>query len=539
MAFVVHEMASAWLANPEVHANAMLEAAVANALLQLKANLFMALERHKNVRGELGGALFQANRTYAAAARKAANNKDGLEGLLELEDSVLWREKIERQFLSGEFISAPGAAVIFERDFRELYILGDDTVLDYSLINYQPPDRGLIGASKGLRYVGIKLAAGSLSLFDLGAAQVIEDLCRPLVRTYSSPPGAPDRQRQVELVLPDSFKEKVDLESLAQRVYDRVVAPFEPLGKSLVFSPDGMLAAVPFHALINNKRYLIEEKNIAYCHSMLQRESLTARQSSSLLGSPPPIEKVAVILGNPNYDEMHLPSLPGTGIEVTEVAALLINQKFKDGTKVYDGVRTHTGAQATASQLLEIEQPTIVHIAAHGTFDKKQTRIFTDPTPTLGRYYRRSQRMGSEPLTALDNSLLHSTLVLAKDIEAEDDPANGSILTALELASLNLTHCNVVVLSACETGAGAAESGAGVLGFQYALQACFARGGLLSLWKVLDRETSAFMIDFYQNAAGRNFKAAYLATLRKHCRRDGKRVHPYYWAAFVFMDQTY
>jgi CHAT domain-containing protein len=97
----------------------------------------------------------------------------------------------------------------------------------------------------------------------------------------------------------------------------------------------------------------------------------------------------------------------------------------------------------------------------------------------------------------------------------------------------------VVVLSACETGVGVTEYGAGVLGFQYGLQGCFARAGLLSPWKVLDRETSAFMIDSYGSFVKQNLKAGYQATVRKHCRRDGKRVHPYYWAAFVLLEQEY
>lgn len=68
----------------------------------------------------------------------------------------------------------------------------------------------------------------------------------------------------------------------------------------------------------------------------------------------------------------------------------------------------------------------------------------------------------------------------------------------------------------------------------------FSKTGLLSLWKVLDQETSAFMIDFYRSFLDRDsVKAGYLATVRTHCRRNEQRVHPYYWAAFVFLDQEY
>jgi hypothetical protein len=50
------------------------------------------------------------------------------------------------------------------------------------------------------------------------------------------------------------------------------------------------------------------------------------------------------------------------------------------------------------------------------------------------------------------------------------------------------------------------------------------------------------MTDFYR--ALLRFKeeriaASYLSTLRHYCRRDGERVHPYYWAPFIFIDGEY
>lgn len=148
--------------------------------------------------------------------------------------------------------------------------------------------------------------------------------------------------------------------------------------------------------------------------------------------------------------------------------------------------------------------------------------------------------MGASPLAELDNFLAQSILVPSEDSEAGGDPTHGGVLTALELASLNLVGCHVVVLSACETGLGVTEHGAGVLGFQYALQASFAKAGLLSLWKVLDQETGSFMIDFYRTFLDReSVKAGYLTSVLKHCRRNEQRVYPYYWAASVLLDQEY
>ena len=213
---------------------------------------------------------------------------------------------------------------------------------------------------------------------------------------------------------------------------------------------------------------------------------------------------------------------------------------FREGVNVFDEVHVHTGRQATVAKLLDVPWPRVLHIAAHGDFDSSHTRLFADQPASADGSYRRWEEMGAQPLTALDNALLNSTLMLAEDPASGGDPVASAVLTALELASLNLIGCHVVVLSACETGAGVTEYGAGVLGFQYALLASFTRTGLLSLWNVPDRETASFMVDFYRNFLGRHSPSeGYMDTVRTHCRRSGQRVHPYYWAAFVLLDQEY
>ena len=87
----------------------------------------------------------------------------------------------------------------------------------------------------------------------------------------------------------------------------------------------------------------------------------------------------------------------------------------------------------------------------------------------------------SEPATATERARL-------------DD----GILTALEVAELNLSGTELVVLSACETGLGRAAGGEGLLGLQR-LPGCGARTVVASLWKVDDEATRELMAEFYAN----------------------------------------
>jgi CHAT domain-containing protein len=93
------------------------------------------------------------------------------------------------------------------------------------------------------------------------------------------------------------------------------------------------------------------------------------------------------------------------------------------------------------------------------------------------------------------NPLLLSKLVLAG---ANHSPEKG-ILTAEEIADLDLRGMELVVLSACETGLGRVAAGEGVLGLQRAFQAAGARTLVTSLWSINDAATSVLMEEFYAN----------------------------------------
>jgi CHAT domain-containing protein len=136
----------------------------------------------------------------------------------------------------------------------------------------------------------------------------------------------------------------------------------------------------------------------------------------------------------------------------------------------------------------------------------------------------------------------------------EDD----GILTAEEIGALNLTGCELVVLSACETGLGKVAGGEGLLGLQRSFQAAGAKTLVSSLWKVDDAATEALMTEFYRNLwekkqgkmeALRNAQLAMLNRYELSTRKlkprgadpvkedvqaaGAKRLPPYYWAAFV------
>jgi CHAT domain-containing protein/tetratricopeptide (TPR) repeat protein len=580
MVVVIHEMASVWLDIADQNLRAATELDVALTLLQIKVNLFVAVEKSKNVKNpDITDRIFTANRSYAVAARKLTASAD--EGvLLELEAALLEREQLEKidlpyaenqllppaeiaqlflglpqdsSTLSNQFALKAAVIATMVGDIRQL--VGPQQIfVDYSLIDYRPPHEGRQGPSQGHRYLATAVTKSDFRVRDLGDATEIDAKCEAFVAACSKAGSLPSMldqkqpaSRHFEADDPDQDVGRGEIDRLSAELYDRIVAPLEPLAPSLTVSPDGLLTAVPFHALVHHDRWLIEDTHITYCHSLHLLENLFTRQYVPERRHLPPARRVALLIGDPDYDGTTFERLPGTAIEIASVKGLLTTARFPDGDgqegeRVFNEVRVHTGADATASRLLAEPIPRMLHIAAHGGVLRKPISSFAERTMRFGEYYRAWDEVGAAPMTELDDGLLRCELRLAQQEGGGDDPARGAALTALELSSLNLLGCHLVVLSACETGAGVPLHGAGALGFQYAVQSTFARAGLVSLWKVLDRETAVFMTDFYQHLLRfeeRKMASSYMDTARRYCRRDGQRVHPYYWAAFLFIDGEY
>ena len=74
------------------------------------------------------------------------------------------------------------------------------------------------------------------------------------------------------------------------------------------------------------------------------------------------------------------------------------------------------------------------------------------------------------------------------------------IVTAYEVSTtMYLPNTKLVVLSACETALGDIQGSEGVYGLQRAFKMAGVKNLVMSLWKVPDAETSAFMQAFYSN----------------------------------------
>lgn len=194
--------------------------------------------------------------------------------------------------------------------------------------------------------------------------------------------------------------------------------------------------------------------------------------------------------------------------------------------------KLETGNEESFKALSGKKTP-IIHLATHGFFYKDEeakTKPFFETLDMNKNNY------------ALDNSLKRSGLILAGAQKAwlgEPIPDNveDGVLLAEEIATMDLTGTDLVVLSACETGLGEITS-EGVFGLQRAFKKAGVQTLIMSLWKVDDNATSLFMRTFYKQWLGWKSKHAAFLDAQAAVRecKESDYSNPYYWASFIMLD---
>lgn len=330
--------------------------------------------------------------------------------------------------------------------------------------------------------------------------------------------------------------------SLRQLVWDGLVPHLQGAARVLIV-PDGTLHLLNFGALpADDGKYLVETGPlVAYLSAerdLVRKVDATPGDGLLALGAPAFDERAAsgqrvakqiwAFRGQRSecdvFDSLRFESLPASGAEAEKVAALWGAEG--GGKATVDVLR----GPAASEDAFKARAPgrRVVHLATHAFLLDARCPSVLDQGTRGG-----SREMGENPL-------LLSGLVFAGANNRATSGADeeDGILTAEEVAAMDLSSVEWAVLSGCDTGVGRLRAGEGVMGLRRAFQIAGARTVITSLWPVDDATTLTWMTRLY---AGRfkerlstpaAVRSASLGILRAR-RAAGGSTHPYYWAGFV------
>lgn len=112
----------------------------------------------------------------------------------------------------------------------------------------------------------------------------------------------------------------------------------------------------------------------------------------------------------------------------------------------------------------------------------------------------------------------------------------GGVLTANNIARLDLIGTEMVVLSACQSRQGKAIS-EGLYDLQRAFKKTSAGTMVMALWNVSDKVATEFMITFYEQLASPKYQWNKRKTFEKtKSLIRNKYPDPFHWAAFVMLN---
>jgi CHAT domain-containing protein/tetratricopeptide (TPR) repeat protein len=331
----------------------------------------------------------------------------------------------------------------------------------------------------------------------------------------------------------DTFEAPVKARAVARQAYDLLLAPLKERirGKDLVIVPGGPLGYVPFEALVEDDRFLIEKHRIRYAPSLTALHFVRLWEQTR--PRPP---RPLWALADPVYDQADeraqgKPDLARASQDALAEYLTRAGRGHGAAESPYRRLRfTGPEAEAIRDLLGGAEQDVLTGLQA-----SEATVKAASAKGLLAR--ARYVHFATHGILGLDTGqppALVLSLVGNDGARDADGGINDGFLRLDEVTRLRL-NADLVVLSACETGKGKLYAGEGVTGLARAFLYAGSRGVVCSLWAVDDRETATFMAQLYGGLKDGKRAADALRAAKLAMIWAGKP--PVSWAPFILIGE--
>lgn len=287
-------------------------------------------------------------------------------------------------------------------------------------------------------------------------------------------------------------------------------------GKTRIyFAPDGILNNIGIEYLSVNGipvNEVIEMSRLSSTREICREHFTQPLQYAALFGNIDYLGDAAPVSDKHKYrktreaEGFSFATLENTEREVNEISNIL--KKNVKNSKVFP----YTGEKASKAEFLSQEKLPInlLHIATHGKYI-------------------------DEGKVTDNDAMSRSILAFAGANLYDNISENEGIVNAAEISEMSLQDCDLVVLSACESGIGKLGND-GVFGLQRGFKNAGVKSLLVSLNEVADEATADMMIGFYRNLLNgdRLTKSQALNKARAAIRQ--KYPDDNTWASFILID---
>ena len=348
-------------------------------------------------------------------------------------------------------------------------------------------------------------------------------------------------ERQIDslgIVRPDMFYDKDYAHDVLQLLWEPLKTNI-PVGTTIYYVPSQLLFQISLESLpladgtllgnhynfvrLSSARELVKMKsksnsnkaNTAVLYGGLQYDLETTAMAEE--SKKYNLSNLLALRGEIARGDSVFHDLQGTKEEILKIEDLLKSNKWQ--------VSSFMGKNGTEESFLNMhgKSPKLLHLATHGF------------------YYTPNRAENVDYLKGYTDAMSLSGLVLSGGNAAwlgKPLPKGvlGGILSANDIARLDLSNTDMVVLSACQTGQGKATS-EGLYGLQRAFKKAGVGTIIMSLWNVSDKTTSEFMTTFYERLADKKN-----AWNKRKAFEEAKEIirqrhpDPFHWAAFVMLD---
>jgi CHAT domain-containing protein len=393
----------------------------------------------------------------------------------------------------------------------------------------------LFSQGQEIRYYRLRRVDPATQTVGALSREVAADLVRRHIQWIETPDASTEwgraQQRSLtECLLPSDLRERIQLSPQSAGGAD--FGENAEAVKHLLIVADGALHQLPFESLLLPEvknavdlkiHYVLDDMPpIRYGPSLSVLAGITARSNTEGEGSlltvgDPAYPAAALQKELPTWNELlrQMPTDNGGFVRLasSEQECDSIYNSFSE-LPAEHRTRLVQASATEAAVRKHICDSRVVHIAAHGCVDYQNDNLF-------------------------------GALVFAPGADA-NDPRDDGLMQLREIYALDLHHCDLAVLSACQTYVGAERPLEAGTSMARAFLEQGASRVVCSQWSTDDRATTILMKSFFddlriarQSGKEIDYDAA-LLNAKRALRQDPELgVLPKYWASFVLVGGQY